>query len=99
MALDTQWARGNLVDAGVENVTQVRVPLASLANWIEVRKRLAEVSTVVNAEVMTLSRDQARLDLHHLGDTQRLRVALAQQSLLLGTDGAVLELRLDQATR
>jgi hypothetical protein len=95
LALDMDWARANLVDAGVENVTAVRVPLASLAAWVEVRKRLAEVSTVVNAEIISLARDQARLALHHLGDTQRLRTALAQQDLVLSAGSAdALELRL-----
>ena len=97
MALDLDWARANLVDAGIENVTQVRVPLGSLATWVEVRRRLAEVPTVVQADVLALSRDQARLDLRHLGDAQRLRTALAQQKLMLGTSATpgVLELRLD----
>lgn len=103
LALDLDWARANLVDAGIETVTAVRVPLGSLATWVEVRKRLAEVPTVIQADVLTLSRDQARIDLRHLGDAQRLRTALAQQNLVLGSparDSAarepdVLELRLD----
>jgi hypothetical protein len=97
--LEQDWARANLVDAGVQGVIAVRVPIDQLDGFIELRRRLAAVSTVTAARLMSLSRGEALLELHHLGEAQKLRTALAQQNLALNPrrgDAAVpWELRLN----
>jgi hypothetical protein len=61
----------------------VDVPLADLSGWIMIRSRLAEIASIQDVDVVSLSRRQAVIDLGFLGDVARLRQALAQKDLRL----------------
>jgi Uncharacterized protein conserved in bacteria (DUF2066) len=81
---EDRWKRDNMVVAGsTGNALRVVVPIASYADWVELRKRLRSVAMVRNIQVIELTRDQARLELAYAGDVDQLRVALAQSDLAL----------------
>lgn len=67
----------------------VSVALDDLAAWIAVRSRLGEIATIQDVDVISLSRQQAVIELGYLGDVAQLRQALAQKDLRLvdGEDG------------
>jgi hypothetical protein len=52
---------------------------------VQTRQRLASVPTVTRVEMRSLSRTMAEMDLVFTGDAERLRSALAQRELALGT--------------
>lgn len=81
--VQAEWKQENLVSSTVEQHLDVAVPLTSLEEWIELRRRLAEVTVVRRADLLSLSREEARLDLVFIGDQGQLSRALARRSLVL----------------
>lgn len=82
--VQAEWKQENLVSSTVEQHLDVAVPLTSLEEWVELRRRLADVTVVRRADLLSLSRDEARLDLVFIGDQAQLSRALARRSLVLG---------------
>lgn len=82
-ALEQSWIAANLLETGQSNRLTVSVPFADAQEWAETRRRLAAVPTVTRTRIVSLSRAGAEIDLTYLGDTGRLRTALAQRDLVL----------------
>jgi len=74
------------VPSGPVRTMSVVVPIASLRDWVEVRRRLAGISLVQRAEVRALARTEGALNLSYYGDETGLRQALAQRRLSLLQD-------------
>jgi hypothetical protein len=60
------------------------VPLASLADWVQVRQRLERSPEVKSVQLAEVSTSGAQVVLQYFGDANRLVVALAQRGLVLG---------------
>ena len=82
-SLEEKWRQANTVAAGPEQVMQVAVPIGNLNDWVQTKRRLAQVPTVSRADLMTLTRDAARVELYYRGSPEVLGNALAQQDLSL----------------
>jgi hypothetical protein len=95
-SLEDKWRQANTVAAGPEQVMQVAVPIASLNDWVQTKRRLAQVPTVSRVELMTLARGSARVELYYRGSPEVLANALAQQDLSL-TESPPLDQRAIQA--
>ena len=74
------------VPSGPVRTLSVVVPITSLRDWIEVRRRLSAITLVQRAEVRSLARTEGELNLRYYGDETRLRQALAQRQLSLLQD-------------
>lgn len=85
--LENAWKEANLLKFGDEAVAAVRIPVAGLADWLVVRKKLAGVAVVERLEVVLLSRDEVRVNIHYIGETEQLATALAQADLRLAPEG------------
>jgi len=83
LRLQDAWKQQNLVTAGVEKTLTVRAPVASLAEWTELRRRLAGAASLRRHDVISLSRLEGRLSLVYVGDEMQLARALAQRDLAL----------------
>jgi hypothetical protein len=59
------------------------VPIGNLGDWVQVKRRIAQVPTVSRADLMTLTRDAARVELYYRGSPEVLGNALALQDLSL----------------
>ncbi|MBP2294414.1 DUF2066 domain-containing protein [Azospirillum rugosum] len=88
-AVDESWRRENTMPTGPEQSTLVRVPLSSLTDWVETRKRLGGVQGITRTDVVSLSRYEAVVALTHRGDVERLRQQMARRDLGLSRTGAV----------
>jgi hypothetical protein len=77
------WIAQNQVTSSVEQRLTVQAPLAGLAQWIELRRRLASVATLRHVEVVYLMQSHAELDLVFVGDRDQLARALQQRGLVL----------------
>lgn len=84
------------VPSGPVRTLSVSVPIGSLRDWIEVRRRLASVPAVQRAEVRALARTEGRLNLVYFGDEVQLQQALAQRQLSLLQDSQQWVLQLGQ---
>jgi len=82
-ALEDRWRQDNMIEPGAEGRLTVVVPFANVNEWIEVRRRLAQVPSVTGATLVSMSRNQAVLDLTYRGSPDRLRTVLAQRQLAL----------------
>ncbi|MCW2243662.1 DUF2066 domain-containing protein [Azospirillum canadense] len=88
-AVDESWRRENTMPTGPEQSTLVRVPLSSLTDWVETRKRLGGVQGITRTDVVSLSRYEAVVALTHRGDVERLRQQMARRDLGLSRTSAV----------
>lgn len=83
MAVDDTWKDRNLIRFGQEAVVLVRVPIRSLSDWNDIRRRLDDIAIIYKRELLSLALDRAMVDLYFTGDADQLRTALAQKDLAL----------------
>lgn len=82
-----KWKEANLIRSGEGTQSlMVSVPVSGLRDWLSIRTRLAQVTTVRDAVVGRLSTTEAEVDIRYIGDLARLRLALSQQKLSLAQD-------------
>lgn len=85
--LQESLRKENLVTSGVEQRLSVNVPIASYADWIDIRRRLAGIPTLKRAEIRSLTTKSAAIDLVYVGDETQLATALGERRLALANDG------------
>jgi len=81
--VEDNWKRDNLLQFARAGVIAAVVPITGLKDWLAVRKRLQGVAVVRRAEMVLLSLDEVRVNLHFLGDAGQLALALEQADLRL----------------
>jgi hypothetical protein len=59
------------------------VPIASLNDWVVLRRRLAAVPAIRRIELVSLSRRQAKVEIRYVGNPDQLKSSLAQADLSL----------------
>ena len=65
----------------------VVVPITSLEEWLQVRSRLASVPSVRKVDLLSLSRQEARIEVKYVGSQDQLKSSLAEVNLdLAGGD-------------
>ncbi|MBC8339868.1 MAG: DUF2066 domain-containing protein [Rhodospirillales bacterium] len=84
--VEDNWKRDNLLQFGQSGVIAVVLPIEGLKDWISVRSRLGGVAVIRRAEMVLLSRDEVRFNLHFFGDTSQLALALEQADMKLAQD-------------
>ncbi|MGF1610964.1 MAG: DUF2066 domain-containing protein, partial [Kiloniellales bacterium] len=82
-ATAVRWKEANLLNFASRQTIPVTVPVESLDNWLQVRRRLDRTSTVIAVDLEYLRRDEARLNLTFVGSEEQLAGALAQHDLEL----------------
>lgn len=82
-AVDTGYKQANALNFDQSTTLSAIVPLAGLDDWLAVRDRLSRVPQVRSFEVVSLSRAEAALVLHVVGDQDKMRTALANAGLSL----------------
>lgn len=85
--IEDAWKRENLLSLTRGSVAAVSVPIAKLADWLAVRKKLGEVSVVRRTEMILMSKAEVRLALHFIGEVDQLALALGQADLQLLREG------------
>jgi hypothetical protein len=64
----------------------ITVPIASLSEWLLVRNRLASVPSIRKVDLLSLSRQEARIEVKYIGNQDELKSSLAEVDLELGGD-------------
>src|SRR3546814_1076756 len=80
-AVQEVWKEQYLLQFGNQRSILVFVPLGGLDDWLTVRRRLEGVPAIQQANLTTLSRREAQLEIDFVGDEQRLTRPLAQRDL------------------
>ena len=60
------------------------VPITSLGEWIQVRQRLASIGAIRKIDLLSLSRQEAKIAVKYVGSQDQLKSSLAEVSLDLG---------------
>ena len=61
----------------------VTVPITSLGEWVHLRERLGSVTSIRKVDLLSLSRQEAKIELKYLGTPEQLRSSLAEVNLEL----------------
>ena len=85
--IEDTWKLNNLLRFGRAAVMAITVPIRGLGDWLKVRKRLGGVAVIERTDLVLLSRDEVRVNLHYIGESDQLAVALEQADLFLTEDG------------
>jgi hypothetical protein len=83
--VQSQWKQANLVDASKQSTMTVEVPIATLKQWVDIKKQLGGVPSLKSVRMVSLTRSLAILDISFLGDVPQFQRSLAQQDLSLAT--------------
>ncbi len=92
--IEEGWKRDNMRRFGQTGQMTVAVPIDQLDQLVEIERRLAAAAAVEKAELVSLSRRAAQMRLTFSGDSEQLRIALAQRDLVLSPGPVSPELRL-----
>jgi hypothetical protein len=93
--LERLWKDENAIGPGQdERYITMTVPISSLAEWAEIRRRLSGIGLVRKTDVLQVTRQEGRVAVTYVGETGQLKSALAQRELELteGEGEAVLRL-------
>jgi len=91
--IEDSWKRDNLVAYGERGVLAVSVPFSDLKNWLSIQKRIESIALIERTDMILLSRDEARLNLHFMGNIRQLELAMEQTSLKLSQNQGVWYIR------
>jgi len=97
--IEESWKRDNALRFDEVGSLSVVARPGGLAEWMEMVRRLERAPVVRKSEVVSLSRTEAHLVLHYIGDESKLALALAQDDLVLAREGDGWTLRLRDGTQ
>jgi hypothetical protein len=81
--LDEEWKTGNLLQYDKQGTLMAMAPLSGFEDWLTVRDRLNRATAVRSYDVAALSRAEAALVLHYVGEQGQLESMLMQNGLVL----------------
>lgn len=81
--VNDNWKNGNMLQFDRVAALAVMVPLGGFDEWLALRDRLNRSTPVRAFEVAALSKNEAALVLHYVGDQQQLSQVLMLNSLVL----------------
>lgn len=81
--IENLWKQRNLIIETGTGVLAVTVPITGLSDWLAIRDQLKGIGIVRNADVVLMSRDQVRVNIHYVGGADQLTTALEQANLSL----------------
>ncbi|PIW26108.1 MAG: DUF2066 domain-containing protein [Rhodospirillales bacterium CG15_BIG_FIL_POST_REV_8_21_14_020_66_15] len=87
--IEDNWKRDNLLQSARQEAIAVRIPIGGLRDWLDMRKRIGSVAVIRETELVQLSRAEAQVILHYIGDVGQLIIALEQADLALRGQGDV----------
>jgi len=92
--IEDNWKRDNLLQFGRQAVIAVKIRIGGLKDWLDIRSRLDGVAVIRRSDLVILSLDEVRVNLHYIGEPEQLALALEQADLVINRegDGWVLEL-------
>ncbi|HXY98711.1 MAG TPA: DUF2066 domain-containing protein [Stellaceae bacterium] len=81
--VEEAWKSANILDTRASGTLTVQVPTGTLRDWLAVRDRLNGIPAVRSSRLLSLDRNEARVEIRYVGDPDQLRLALAQRDLEL----------------
>lgn len=79
--IENLWKRRNLIFETGTGILAVTIPITGLKDWLAIRDQFSKVGIIREAEIVLMSRDQVRVNVHFAGDAEQLITALEQANL------------------
>lgn len=86
--LEEAWKRSALIRYDSQKSLTATVALAGIDELVDIRRRLARVAILRNADLVFLARNEAQFRFDYFGDERQLATAFAQNDLILEQGGA-----------
>lgn len=93
-SIQDAWKARHLLRFDQENQLEALVPIAGLAEWVQISRALAEIPSIEQSQILSLSRREARIRLRYFGDQYQLAGALVRMDLRLSQEDEAWVLRL-----
>ena len=87
LIVEDNWKRDNVLQFERAGLISAVVPISRLGDWLLVRSRLGRVAVIRRTEMVLLSQGEVRVNLHFIGGTGQLALALEQADLKLSNEG------------
>jgi hypothetical protein len=81
--IEDMWKHDNILRFDHAMVLAVALPIRGLGDWVEAKRRLSAIAVIQRMDLVLISRDEVRINLHHIGEIEQLSLALAQADLEL----------------
>lgn len=81
--IENTWKQDNLLKLNRPNIAAFAVPITGIKDWLLIQDRLKGVALIRKSDLVLLSLDEARINVHYAGDPEQLRVALGQADLTM----------------
>jgi hypothetical protein len=81
--IENTWKHENLLKLNRMNIAAVAVPITGIQDWLLIQERLKVVALIRKSDLVLLSLDEARINVHYVGEPEQLRVALGQADLTM----------------
>jgi len=91
-------AGGARKNPGQQAILAASVPISSLSDWVMVRDRLASAAAVRRVDLLSLSRQEAKIQIRYVGSAEQLKSSLAEVDLGLGGTDPMWQLQIPSAT-
>jgi hypothetical protein len=85
--LDERWKNANLLRYDQGGLMVVDIPIAQLADWVEISRGLEGLTEVADVEIATFARDNVRAEIRYIGEQVRFEQALGRIGLGLSRKG------------
>jgi len=82
-SVDEGWKSANLLQYDKQGQLVVMAPLANLNDWLTIRDKLARATAVRSYDIAAMSKSEAALVLHYVGEQGQLESVLMQNGLVL----------------
>ena len=79
--IDDQWKYENLLTFDQLGIATVVVPIEGLSHWLRLLAKLKDIAVIRRTEMVLLTKEEIRINLHHIGDRNQLILALHQADL------------------
>jgi Uncharacterized protein conserved in bacteria (DUF2066) len=86
-SLDERWKSANVLRYDQAATMVVDIPIARLADWVEINRGLQGLSEVDQVDIATFARNNVRAQIRYIGDQVRFEEALGRLGLALSRRG------------
>ena len=73
----------NIFDLSQQNILAITIPVTGLSDWLKIQRKLATVFLITGLDIVLLSLDEIRVNIHYVGKMRQLNTALRQFDLNL----------------
>ena len=95
-SINDDWKEANIFDLSQQNILAITIPVTGLNDWLKIQRKLATVFLITGLDMVLLSLDEIRVNIHYVGKMRQLNTALRQIDLNLKKEDSELVLYLSE---